>query len=477
MNKQSVRQFDFKWKSKNRLTHVEKLVFLIGRHIIISSSLDTMASSVGNILVGDEIGLIKVVSLGSSSTGKKYSSFGECSRKYGVVGLEKINDHKIASLHVDGTLKLWDFDSISGGLDELSSVNVNQSSSGSQTESYLGMSRVKEVNTSAVVCYSQGGSIKIYMQDEDDEQGVSITEMTSFETSSPVSACTTLAGGIIVGGKENDLKMYDYASQSVVWEAENVPNDNLDLRVPIYITAIDLLRAPTDSVSTGARVTAGTGYKQVRLYDTQAQKAPVHSFDIGDYRVTSLRSFREHQVYVADTAGGLSLWDLRTYRKVQTLKGCVGSIRHMQLSGAEDLLLCVGLDRYLHAYSTDSNKLREKVYVKSRLNCCLSLQVAASGKDRRKNRDKDVEDEDDENDGDEDRDEDDIDEYDDDGDVDGDGDDDNDDDALAEYDDDEPEDESEQEEEEEEVSGKKSNRTSHINSQRVPSHSAKRTKR
>jgi len=259
------------------------------------------------------------------------------------------------------------------------------------------MSRVKETDTSAVVCYSPSGAVKIYVRDADDEDGASMTEMTSFQVQSPVSACTTLAGGIIVGGKENDLKIYDYASQNIVWEAENVPNDNLDLRVPIYLTAIDLLRAPSDSVSTGAHVTTGTGYKQVRLYDTQAQKSPVHSFDIGDYRVTAMRSINSgQQVYVADTAGGLSLWDLRTYRKVQTLKGCVGSIRDIQLSEDQSTLLCVGLDRYLHVYGTDKNKLREKVYVKSRLNCCLSVASKTRRKSNKRSDDEDDDDDDDE---------------------------------------------------------------------------------
>lgn len=403
------------------------------------------------VVVGDEIGLIKVVPLVDSSSNKKYSSVGNCTRKYGVVGLEKLYDNKIASLHVDGTLKLWNFDTLSSTLDELSSVNINGDEDTNQVESFLGMNRVKEVDTSAVVCYAQSGLIKIYVRgtDQDDIDG-SMTEMTSFQVTSPVSACSTLSGGIILGGKENDLKIYDYATQSVVWEAENVPNDYLDLRVPIYITSVDLLNPTTDCVSTGAHVTTGTGYKQVRLYDTQASKAPVHSFDIGDYRVTALRSIHGHQVYVADTAGGLSLWDLRTYRKVQTLKGCVGSIRDIQLSEDQTALLCVGLDRYLHVYGTERNKLSEKIYVKSRLNCCLALAGSSSNHKKRRNTNKHNDDDDCDDDFDEDG------NYEDDGD------------ALVEYDDDEEDEEDEEDDEEEDAFGQGEDEKEEVNSSRRP---------
>lgn len=63
-----------------------------------------------------------------------------------------------------------------------------------------------------------------------------------------------------------------------------VPNDFLDLQVPIWVTDLGFL----PSQGAQARVAVGTGYHQVRLYDTKAQRRPVLSFDFGESPVSAL---------------------------------------------------------------------------------------------------------------------------------------------------------------------------------------------
>ena len=39
---------------------------------------------------------------------------------------------------------------------------------------------------------------------------------------------------VAFGGKENDVKLLDLESEKVVWLARNVPNNKLDLRLPVW---------------------------------------------------------------------------------------------------------------------------------------------------------------------------------------------------------------------------------------------------
>ena len=114
-------------------------------------------------------------------------------------------------------------------------------------------------------------------------------DVTSAPTPGAFCACVGLEDGFAIGGKENDLKIYDLSSPSsfdafaggvntdtptCVWRAKNVPHDNLSLRHPVWITDVKL-RYPVDcgncSVN-GAQLVTGTAYKQIRVYDTKAKR-------------------------------------------------------------------------------------------------------------------------------------------------------------------------------------------------------------
>jgi len=87
------------------------------------------------------------------------------------------------------------------------------------------------------------------------------------------------------GGQKNDLKLWDLnRPDEPIFRAKNVPNDFLDLQVPIWVTDLGFL----PSQGAQARVAVGTGYHQVRLYDTKAQRRPVLSFDFGESPVSAL---------------------------------------------------------------------------------------------------------------------------------------------------------------------------------------------
>ena len=65
---------------------------------------------------------------------------------------------------------------------------------------------------------------------------------------------------------------------------QQVPNDFLDLQVPIWVTDLGFLPGQGSQ----SRIAVGTGYHQVRLYDTKTQRRPVLSFDFEESPISAL---------------------------------------------------------------------------------------------------------------------------------------------------------------------------------------------
>ena len=85
----------------------------------------------------------------------------------------------------------------------------------------------------------------------------------------------------------------------------------------------------TSSSNSGNFIATGTGHKHIRLYDTRMQRQPCQSWGMGDFRVTTVVPSYQNDMnlYVADCAGGLLLYDMRNGKRTRTLNGFDGSIR------------------------------------------------------------------------------------------------------------------------------------------------------
>ena len=241
------------------------------------------------VITGDETGLLKFIDISKKSV----SVFGNQTRTGAIKGISWIvRDESIAILRANKQTELWNV--CDGNLSISSSYSA---SSFSIPKGLVAM----EKHIGSALLYDNEGHVSIAQRDEQNE----LHETGSFETRGPVDACASCERGAVFGGCENDLQMWDIETQQVVWKAKNVSNDKLRLRVPIWITAVGFIDDDSSSVS-GATIVSGTGYKQVRLYDTRVKRQPITSIDIGEYRVTSIMPSKDcesHAVYVADTSG------------------------------------------------------------------------------------------------------------------------------------------------------------------------------
>lgn len=326
------------------------------------------------LLVGDETGLLKV----AYANDRSVEPNGLQDRQFGVMAIEKLGSDSFAVLRKNGEVSFWN-DSI-GSAEEKSKIECLFSSSLRDLDAPKGLVPVYGSSLSdiqSLIAYSESGELRTL--DLKLLSGESMSKAAKIaNVKGPIHTMTACAnGGIAFGGRENDLAFFDAETQQAVWKAKNVPYDKLRLRVPIWITAIHFPNPAHQSISSGANVITGTGYRQVRLYDTRTSQQPVKSFEMGEYRVTTLLTLPSstNDLYVADTIGGIYHYDLRTGRLLHSLKGCMGAIRSMSLSEDESLLACVGLDRRLWWFDLKaSHTLQRSVYMQNRMTSCVMLR-------------------------------------------------------------------------------------------------------
>ncbi|CAM9347320.1 unnamed protein product [Sphacelaria rigidula] len=226
-----------------------------------------------------------------------------------------------------------------------------------------------------ILTCSKEGQVQVICSPPDSTSSAGAANSKSFSIRGPISAAIALgtgAGGgtasLAAGGRENDLKIYDVASEECTWKAKNAPHDFLDLRQPVWISSLRSL-VPEEGLR---KIIAGTAHRQVRLYDTRAQKRPTQSVDADEHGITTMTvASGGREVVVADTAGLVRVLDLRQMRWGRRFAGPGGSIRGLALHPTLPCLACVGLDRMARVYDYKTAQQTHQVYLKQRLNAVL----------------------------------------------------------------------------------------------------------
>ncbi|KAI5122941.1 hypothetical protein M0805_006823 [Coniferiporia weirii] len=141
-----------------------------------------------------------------------------------------------------------------------------------------------------------------------------------------------------------------------VWRAKNLPNDPLNLRQPIHITALTHLSSMPSGISAGADVhlVTGTLAGDIRRYDTRAARKPVANWTgIGKNCSISViqAGLSEHELFVADNGTNLSALDLRNGRTIYSYKKLQGAVTALSPSPG-GFLGSTSRDRFFRLHST-----------------------------------------------------------------------------------------------------------------------------
>ncbi|KAJ2782889.1 Ribosome biogenesis protein nsa1 (NOP7-associated protein 1) [Coemansia interrupta] len=178
------------------------------------------------------------------------------------------------------------------------------------------------------------------------------------------------------GGHEQELSIWDAETacsgdsylepvSEPLFRSQNVEDDWLGLRVPVWITDMQFLDANT----TNPQMAVSTGHKHIRIYDTKAQRRPVHSWEIGKNPILhTLASHVKPELFISDNLGNMQQLDLRNGKIVGSYKGIAGAVADMALSEDGKKVAEVGLDRFLRVYEADGmRRMLHRAYIKQRV--------------------------------------------------------------------------------------------------------------
>lgn len=230
-------------------------------------------------------------------------------------------------------------------------------------------------------------------------QVVQLPEGKNIET---LEACPHDDGVFAYGGKENDLrivrifksgkKLTVLKSVEVLFAAKNVKNDHLDLRVPIWINKIRFL--PLES---SFKLVTATNYGQLRIYDTDHGKKPLHDYQIGTNPLITLNfvGSNHDEVVVSDNKNVVAKYSLTSIDKkafktnsatagdiIKSVPKLLGKYQEGGNTGAifgvesfkDEYLATGGLDRYLRVYDLGSRSIVAKVFVGCQVSDIIFLE-------------------------------------------------------------------------------------------------------
>eukprot|EP01100_Stratorugosa_tubuloviscum_P002144 TRINITY_DN148_c0_g2_i1.p1 TRINITY_DN148_c0_g2~~TRINITY_DN148_c0_g2_i1.p1 ORF type:complete len:463 (-),score=189.88 TRINITY_DN148_c0_g2_i1:37-1425(-) len=170
---------------------------------------------------------------------------------------------------------------------------------------------------------------------------------------------------LALGGKGSDLQIWSMENKKCIWKAKNVPNNRLNLPVPIHIT--DLAYIPNES----SKIVVSTGNSEIRLYDIKAQHRPVHRMKISKFLLNKICvSNCGRFVIFSDVTGVLQRIDLRNYQVVQGYKLNSGTVKDIAIHPTLPKIAVCGYSRFLNIYNFDNPKPISSIYLKQK---CTSL--------------------------------------------------------------------------------------------------------
>ncbi|KAM8713789.1 hypothetical protein ACLKA7_014024 [Drosophila subpalustris] len=186
--------------------------------------------------------------------------------------------------------------------------------------------------------------------------------------------CPTATNIVATGGKarQNNLKVYDLSADGKqIFNSKNLPNDYLQLEVPVWDSDIGFVDGP-NVLATCSR----HGY--VRLYDTRKQRRPVTHFASEEHGMSfAALVAHDNYIYTGTTMGALKAFDTRRMKThVHTYKGFTGGISDLHLDETGKYLSSASLDRYVRVHEAESTVLLYQCYVKSKATKVLIRELS-----------------------------------------------------------------------------------------------------
>eukprot|EP00735_Rhodelphis_limneticus_P012290 TRINITY_DN5513_c0_g1::TRINITY_DN5513_c0_g1_i1::g.9409::m.9409 TRINITY_DN5513_c0_g1::TRINITY_DN5513_c0_g1_i1::g.9409 ORF type:complete len:222 (+),score=11.44,sp/Q58D06/WDR74_BOVIN/32.58/6e-26 TRINITY_DN5513_c0_g1_i1:39-704(+) len=218
-------------------------------------------------LTGDETGYIRRVEVERKILKKWHASGAAENKSVDLLCWGPNGESEVGAARRNGEVTFWDVES----------GEVTATFSGFESEKIAGLDYLTRDSDSDMLwrC-TESGLVEITRWGDTSDE-----ESTRFSVKGPIARARiepidrqTFA----IGGLENDLSLWNIETKEKIFTAKNLPNNSLDLRVPVWVSDIRFMpRSPT-------QIYVCTGYGEIRQYDTQVKRRPCLNLRISESR-------------------------------------------------------------------------------------------------------------------------------------------------------------------------------------------------
>ena len=166
--------------------------------------------------------------------------------------------------------------------------------------------------------------------------------------------------------KNSPLVLYNIQHQKIEFKGKNLPNDELNLRIPMYDTDVV-------EVKNNPRLNyVSTAYGEIRLYDKKASPRPSLNKKVTNSKINKIDITDDgNYLFIGDNLGYCAMLDIRkNFSPSKVFKGNSGSIRTLINIEQNNNLIVAGFDRYIRWYDYNNGD-DEKVFVKNKINSAI----------------------------------------------------------------------------------------------------------
>lgn len=258
---------------------------------------------------GDHLGICKIIDVVNKKVEYRH---GESSFNNPVININKIKlQHNIVSILKPKELTIYDY------LNHIDCQTFN-----ADKNSCFISSIYKENNNSSIILAAQdNGKIRHFSQlidSNSDKNTVDYNEILSNENSF-INYDKSLKLYKINNSSNKEefyslyencpLRIFNIEKKAVSFKSKNVPNDELDLKVPIWDTDI------TEEINNNNVFYVSTAYGKIRTYDKRAKCQPikdkVNFTNVSIKKINRLISVEEYYICIGDSCGKAILLDKR----------------------------------------------------------------------------------------------------------------------------------------------------------------------
>ena len=166
--------------------------------------------------------------------------------------------------------------------------------------------------------------------------------------------------------KNSSLVLYNIQEKKIEFKGKNLPNDELNLSIPIYDT--DIIE-----VKNNPRLNyVSTAYGEIRLYDKKASPKPSLNKKVTNSKINKLDITEDgNYLFIGDSLGYCAMLDIRkSFSPCRTFKGNTGSIQTLVNIEQNNNIIVGGFDRFVKWYDY-KNGDDGKVFVKNKVNSAI----------------------------------------------------------------------------------------------------------